>query len=40
LRLYWAVNAKANLLPNAQGLFDRWSSDAIGFIRRAAAASG
>jgi hypothetical protein len=33
------VNAKANLLPNAQGLFDRWSSDAIGFIRRAAEAS-
>jgi Phosphotransferase enzyme family len=39
LRLYWAANAKANLLPNVQRLFDRWSSDAIGFIRRAAAAS-
>lgn len=39
LRLHWAVNAKMNLLPNVQGLFDRWSSDAIGFIRRAARAS-
>jgi hypothetical protein len=28
-----------NLLPNVQGLFDRWSSDAISFIRRAAEAS-
>ena len=40
LRLYWAVEAKTNLLPNIRGLFDRWSSEAIGFIRRAAAASG
>lgn len=39
LRLYWAVEAKTNLLPGVQGLFDRWSSDAIGFIRRAAEAS-
>ena len=39
LRLYWAVEAKTNLLPNVRGLFDRWSSDAIGFIRRAAEAS-
>lgn len=39
LRLYWAVEAKMNLLPNVQGLFDRWSSDAISFIRRAAEAS-
>lgn len=39
LRLYWAVNAKANLLPGIRGVFDRWASDAIGFIRRAADAS-
>jgi hypothetical protein len=40
LRLYWAVEAKTNLLPNVRDdLFDRWSSDAIGFIRRAAEAS-
>lgn len=36
LRLFWAVNAKANLLPEMPHLFDRWSSEAIGFIRRAA----
>jgi hypothetical protein len=39
LRLYWAVEAKTNLLPNVRGLFDRWSSEAIGFIRRAAASA-
>jgi hypothetical protein len=35
LRLFWAVNAKANLLPEMQQLFDWWSSEAIGYIRRA-----
>ena len=39
LRLYWAVEAKKNLLPQVRGLFDRWSSEAIAFIRHAAAAS-
>ena len=38
LRLHWAVTAKRDLLPQVQGVFDRWASDAIGFIRRAAAA--
>jgi hypothetical protein len=37
LRLFWAVEAKTHLLPGVDGLFDRWSSDAIAFIRRAAA---
>ena len=36
LRLFWAVHAKANLLPGIPQLFDRWSSEALGFIRRAA----
>jgi len=40
LRLYWTVEAKTNLLPGVTGLFDRWASDAIAFIRRAAAAAG
>ena len=39
LRLFWAVNAKANLLPHMQHLFDWWSSEAIGYIRRASEAS-
>jgi len=39
VRLNWAVTAKRDLLPNIRGLFDRWSSDALAFIRRAAAAS-
>jgi hypothetical protein len=40
LRLHWAVTAKRELLPHVRdGLFDRWASDAIGFIRRAADAS-
>lgn len=34
LRLYWAVNAKANLLPDLKGVFDWWSSEAITYIRR------
>jgi len=40
LRLHWAVTAKRDLLPRLRGVFDRWASDAIGFIRRAAAYSG
>ena len=40
LRLHWAVTAKRDLLPHVRdGLFDRWASDAIGFIQHAAAAS-
>jgi hypothetical protein len=39
LRLFWAVNAKANLLPEMRQLFDWWSSEAIGSIRRAWEAS-
>jgi hypothetical protein len=37
LRLYWAVEAKTHLLPQLRGAFDRWASEALGFIRRAAA---
>ena len=40
LRLFWAVEAKANLLPGIDRLFDRWASEAIGFIRRAAELGG
>lgn len=40
LRLFWAVNAKAHLLPEMRHLFDWWSSEAIGYIRRAADLSG
>ena len=36
LRLFWAVNAKTNLLPATKHVFDQWSSEAIGYIRRAA----
>jgi hypothetical protein len=38
LRLNWAVTAKRDLLPNIRGLFDRWSSEALAFIRQAASA--
>ena len=37
LRLHWAVEAKTHLLPQITGVFDRWSSDALSFIRQAAA---
>jgi phosphotransferase family enzyme len=40
LRLFWAVEAKANLLPGVDRLFDRWASEAIGFIGRADALGG
>ncbi|HEX3917051.1 MAG TPA: phosphotransferase [Caulobacteraceae bacterium] len=39
LRLYWAVEAKTNLLPKAPGVFDRWATEAIGFIRQASKAA-
>lgn len=35
LRLFWAVHAKANLLPELRNVFDWWSSEALGFIRQA-----
>ena len=38
LRLHWTVTSKRDLLPHLRGPFDRWASDAIAFIRRAAAA--
>lgn len=38
LRLFWAVNAK-EMMPQTTHLFDRWSSEAIGYIRRAAEVS-
>jgi hypothetical protein len=35
LRLHWAVVGKRDLLPGLRGVFERWASDALGFIRRA-----
>jgi hypothetical protein len=39
LRLHWAVAGKRDLLPELRGVFDRWASDALGFIRRARVAA-